>query len=546
MTLFLTIVVFIVVFSVLILIHEAGHFFAAKKAGVKVEEFGMGLPPRLIGFKKGETIYSINWIPFGGFVRMLGEDTTTKESRSSERSFANQPLRTQAWIVVAGVVMNLLLSFVLLTIGFLIGIEPLISTQEDFYDGIREGTVNVEPGIVVVESNQPYNTVVYNGEDLDVRSFEPGDRIITDGAGEPIETVEEWDAIVAAVNAGGEAPLVQMDRADGSGGAEYLTSELISQTVFAPTYLPRLVYLEQADSLFSGRLQDGDAIILVEGKEVLTEEDLFATFEGVNSVHIQIYRNGVGDMEVSVPLPDSSPLITYLEPGAPAELAGILVGDRIISINGSKVLTAQQVTERTPLEAEMGALTYKIQRGDEFLEFTVEPREEDGRVGIGLSDLLPYYGNLSLYPSYVPHTLIGFETVQYGWSAPVVAIQEMGRLAKITAVMFGNVLQQFVTGNGVPAGVAGPVGIAQMTFVTVQDGFAAMLRFVALLSLSLGVVNILPIPALDGGKFFFILVQAITGKKMNAKYEGLIHAGGFFFLILLIVYITFNDVLNLF
>lgn len=141
---------------------------------------------------------------------------------------------------------------------------------------------------------------------------------------------------------------------------------------------------------------------------------------------------------------------------------------------------------------------------------------------------------------------MGFDTVQYGWSAPVVAFKEMGRLAKITAVMFGGVLQQFVSGQGVPDGVAGPVGIAQMTFVTVQAGFAALLRFVALLSLSLGVINILPIPALDGGKFFFIMVRALTGKKLNAKYEGLIHAGGFFFLIALIVYVTFNDVMNLF
>lgn len=132
MQIFITIVVFLVIFSALILIHEFGHFTAAKRAGVKVEEFGMGLPPRIWGVKKGETLYSINWIPFGGFVRMLGEDG---ESKKNQNSFASKSPAVQLWIVSAGVVMNLLLSFVLLTIGFWIGIDPLMVDQEDFYNG---------------------------------------------------------------------------------------------------------------------------------------------------------------------------------------------------------------------------------------------------------------------------------------------------------------------------------------------------------------------------------------------------------------------------
>ena len=98
-----------------------GHFAAAKRAGVKVEEFGFGLPPRIWGIKKGETLYSINWIPFGGFVRMLGEDASSHD----KRSFSNQSFWVQTKIVCAGVFMNLLMSFLLLTFGFLIGIEPL-------------------------------------------------------------------------------------------------------------------------------------------------------------------------------------------------------------------------------------------------------------------------------------------------------------------------------------------------------------------------------------------------------------------------------------
>lgn len=546
MNFILTVIIFVVVFSVLILIHEAGHFFAAKRAGVKVEEFGMGLPPRMFGVKRGETIYSINWIPFGGFVRMLGEDNSTKESRSSERSFSNQSLRTQAGIIVAGVVMNLLLAFVLLTVGFWVGIEPLISTEEDFYAGIRDGSVNVEPGIVVVESNQPYNTVVYNGEDLDVRSFEPGDRILTVGDKNVLDSVEEWQATVDTVNAGGEAPLVEMDRADGTGGAEYLSSELLEQTVFSPLYLPRLVYREDPLSVFSGVLMEGDAIIRLNGEEILTADDFYEHLEGQFMVGLTVYRPGYGDVELAFNVPVNYPIVTFVQADSPAEAGGVKMGDQILALNDTPVETAEEVTSLTPEYGKMGPIRYNLKRGEEFLTIELSPSEEDGRVGIGLSDLLPNYGNLSLYQSYVPHTLMGFDKIQLGWSAPLMAFTEMGRLAKTTAVMFGGVLQQFLSGQGVPEGVAGPVGIAQMTFVTVQAGFAAMLRFVALLSLSLGVINILPIPALDGGKFFFIVVQAISGRKMNSKYENLIHTAGFFFLICLILYITFNDVVNLF
>jgi len=104
------------------MIHEWGHFAAARKNGVKVEEFGFGLPPRLWGKKKGETIYSLNWIPFGGFVRMLGEDGG---HRNDPRSFGSAPIFGRMLIVSAGVIMNFLLAWVLITSLFVFGMKPL-------------------------------------------------------------------------------------------------------------------------------------------------------------------------------------------------------------------------------------------------------------------------------------------------------------------------------------------------------------------------------------------------------------------------------------
>ena len=114
MTLFLSIIAFLIIFSVLILIHEAGHYFAAKKMGVKVEEFGFGLPPRVWGFKpkKSDTLFSINAIPFGGFVRLYGEDKFDSKALKSNESYVSKSPWQKILIVIAGVVMNFLLAFV--------------------------------------------------------------------------------------------------------------------------------------------------------------------------------------------------------------------------------------------------------------------------------------------------------------------------------------------------------------------------------------------------------------------------------------------------
>lgn len=455
----ITAVVFVLIFSFLILIHELGHFAMAKKAGVKVEEFGFGLPPRMFGIKKGETIYSINWIPFGGFVRMLGEDSSSKD----KRSFGAQPLLTQTKIVCAGVFMNLLLSFVLLTFGFVIGIQPLIASVEDFYQIVREGQVELQPG------------------------------------------VEEEGA----------------------------------------AYISRLTYLADESSVFAGSLESGDVILQIDGEEILNLDDLTAAIHGKDSVNISYFRKDTGVKTLKLDLPYSYPVISYVEPGSPAEIAGLMEGDKIQQINGEEILSAEAVVQATG-KNESSTIRYFIIRGNAGQVYDVAVREEDKRVGIAVTDLLGFSSNLSLYSALFPEKIVKIQDVKYGLYAPIQALKDMWHLGKLTAVMFVNVLGNFVSGDEPPEGVSGPVGIAQMTYVFLQDGFAAIIRFIALLSLSLGVINILPFPALDGGRFAFIAIQAVTGKKPNPKIETLIHSAGFVFLLLFIAYVTFNDILRIF
>jgi len=126
----MSIILFIVILAMLILVHELGHFIAAKRAGVRVDEFGIGFPPRLWSKKAGETVYSVNTFPVGGFVKIFGEDPN-EESLNGEqvsRSLTSKSKLTQAWIISAGVVFNLLFAWMLISIGFMIG-QPFPSSD---------------------------------------------------------------------------------------------------------------------------------------------------------------------------------------------------------------------------------------------------------------------------------------------------------------------------------------------------------------------------------------------------------------------------------
>ncbi len=133
-----TIIVFLLILSLLIFVHELGHFVMAKRAGAKVEEFGFGYPPRIFGIRRGETIYSLNWIPIGGFVKILGEDG---EERDNPRSINSKSIWQRAKIFSAGVIMNFILAAALLSIGYAIGLPSIV--DENQTDSLKDPKIQI-------------------------------------------------------------------------------------------------------------------------------------------------------------------------------------------------------------------------------------------------------------------------------------------------------------------------------------------------------------------------------------------------------------------
>ncbi len=532
---------FLGVFSIIILIHEGGHYWMARKVGIKVEEFGLGLPPRAWGKKIKGTIYSLNWIPFGGFVRLYGEDGSDPKLLKDKKSFAGKSLRQRMAVVVAGVVMNFLLAIVLLSIGFSIGIEPLLVNGEDVLTAINEEVIDidhgtrvksVEEGSIAQEAGLQVDDVITRVNGIEILDPEKQLALVT---GEPTEE----DLFLDVVRGDQELTLSLDSRRD---------LESFGVELYGSIYLPRVFVhdvLPGSETEQAGIIE-GDVVVAVNDTPIYTVSDYEEIVKSENELRYTLLRD-YKEVEVDVSLPVKQRVVivnTSLD--GPAYNAGFMSGDIIVSIDDNLIEHPQDAIEVT--SAALGKeLIYKVDRNGVIEDLAVSPSEA-GLIGVGLISMNSYKNNqVSVYNSDVLTSIKEIHDVKYPVHLAVKeAFYESGRLAGLTVGMLGELVRSVTSQLVVPEGIAGPVGIARLTHVFVQDGLLALLRFMALLSLSLAVLNIIPFPALDGGRLFFLLVEAIRGKRVPQKWESAIHALGFFILIAFLFFVTYSDILQLF
>jgi len=371
---FLTIIVFILILSVLILSHELGHFISAKKLGAKVEEFGFGFPPRIFGIKKGETLYSLNLIPFGGFVKIYGEGGDGKKVMS-KRAFCNKPIWQRAIILSMGVIMNLLVAVILLSFVHGIGAHGFVEEgQEAIYK-------NIQVQILEVTEDSP------------------------------------------AEKAG---------------------------------------------------LRMGDII-----KELSISPAVAKQSKAIDS---RLLINEVEDVQK---------------------------------------FTARYAGEK---------ITLTIQRGKEVLEKSLTPRitlpKGEGPIGI----LLAKVG-----------------VIKYPWYKSIwLGLKTTGELIITFIQLFYKLIKTLILEGTLIGEVTGPVGIAVLTSQITKLGLIYILQFTAIISINLAIINIIPIPALDGGRLLFLLIEKIKGSPINIKIEQTINSLGFILLIALMILVTFRDIVKLF
>lgn len=180
---------FFLILALLVFSHEFGHFLFAKFSGVKVEEFGFGFPPRLLGIRRGETLYSLNILPFGGFVKIFGEDNTEK---LDDRSFAGLSMRARAAIIGAGVFFNILLAWALFSVGFVVGVPTLIADGDT---------------TTLLEQNEVRILAVQSDTPAFMSGLEAGDQLVRIGAGGEYFEVKTIARVQQFIKAHAGAPI---------------------------------------------------------------------------------------------------------------------------------------------------------------------------------------------------------------------------------------------------------------------------------------------------------------------------------------------------
>ncbi len=421
------ILAFLVVLGALVLVHELGHFAAARLSGVKVLEFGIGYPPRLLSFTRGDTTYSLNLLPLGGFVRMLGE-----EDPDGPESFASKSAWRRLFVLSAGAGMNALLPVVLLAIVFMLP-QPVVVTDVAILEvapGSPAQTAGVLPGDIV-------RTV--DGRRIDNSSGLQGAIHLRLGA-DTRWVVERQGRLVEL-----RLPEARAAPPPGEGAVGVLASDgRLTVTGAAPQ-----------SSAAQACLRQGDLLLRVGGSRVLDEGD-----------------------------PEQAAVAALAEaPGAPVQV-DVLRQGRL---------------ERLQAPADAGGL--------DGLTVSVRPGESRSQ-------------------------------------GPAQALASSVRRIGEILVLFRNELSRWTAGGDIQ--LAGPVGIAQFTSTVADAGLSPLITWAALLSINLAIVNLLPIPALDGGRIALVLLEiARGGRRLAPGKERMAHLVGFVTLMAAIIAISINDVQRL-
>ena len=436
MTILSTIFYFIITIGILVLVHELGHFLAAKFFKMRVDTFSLGFPPRAFGKKIGETDYCISWIPIGGYVKIAGMidesfDTEFLNKEPQPWEYRSKPLWQRMIVISAGVIMNLLLAIFIFW-GII------------FHQG---KTIHPVTEIGYVAPNSP---AAKSG-------LRTGDKILSINN----HPVKQWDEIESTLY------------------TESVTNDLTVQVQR------------------SGALNT----LLIRRSELpdFTEERFGILPSGLMSV------------------------VTVVSHGKPAEQIGLQPGDTILAVNEIAVsFGSLQESIRSNAGKE---ILLSWARGNQHLQAHVTPTAE-GRIGIELE--LAYSG-----PVIHEHYSL-LEALPIG----------IGEL-KTTSVLFLSNLFQIATGKAsLSKSMGGPIKIAQLAKRSADNGVLEFFGFIALLSISLALLNILPFPALDGGHLFFLIFEAVFRREIPTKVKIALQQAGFILLLVFMAFVIYNDVVN--
>lgn len=439
-----TILSALVLLGILIFVHELGHFLFAKLVNVKVLKFSLGFGPKLIGRKRGETEYLISAVPFGGYVKMLGEDIEGEIAEEEKaRAFNLQPVWKRALIVLSGPVFNVLFAALLFVLIFVAGVPV------------------------------PYPDVGRIAEDSPAAraGLMTGDRILEISG----KSIESWDEMDDWMDRNpGKALLLKISR----------KGEIIALSVM-PEKKP--------------------------GRDIFGEKR-------------QVWSIGVS--------PLLYPIVGEVMKGTPAEKAGLQKGDRVLEIEGKALQTWPDMT--SVIHENPGRpLQFKIRRDALVLDLTITPEKSNVKMPDGQEKAI---GLIGVRPS-------GNDFMKR-FSPPAaisLGIKKTWDVSVLTIVSIVKLIERII-----PAGtIGGPILIFQLAGEQAAHGPLSFFTFMAVISINLGILNLFPIPILDGGHLLFLSIEAVRRKPLSEKVMMLAQRAGLAAIIALMVFAFYNDIMRL-
>lgn len=510
---------FIPILLVMVVIHEMGHFLTAKLFGMKVHEFGIGFPPKVWSRKAKDGVeWSINALPIGGFVRIEGENGDSDDPNS----FGAKPTWQRAIVLAAGPFMNIVLAFAIYLI--------VAAGGHDVPKG-DSAVIAVAPNSPAAQAGMQVGDVFRYVNDKRIESTRDVSIETTLSKAEPVHFVMERNGQRVDLTI---KPRIKPPEGEGALGIEmgYL---LKGQDVVAAKPDPK--------TGFNAGFQEGDKLLTIDGQPITSNAFLKTYIENSNkdSVTVTFERNGQQ-------LTQTEPLQVYVDvvyKGSDAEKAGLPVSALIksVGLDGDTDFTPIHNSKEYDafMQANQGR---KVQIN--YTEFDKDGNAKDSRVFIT--------ANLSSDPNaenrspkmrtfgVLTKNLFVHETL-----GPTEMVQDAANQTWDAITLIPRTFNALFNGSVPVSSLAGPVGMAQITGQVVDSGgLSTLLVLTALLSVNLGVMNILPLPALDGGRLVFVLIEMVTrGRRVPPEKEGMVHFVGMVALLTLMVIISWGDIIRL-
>lgn len=441
---------FVIALGILITVHEYGHFWVARKNGVKVQKFSIGFGKTLwskIG--KDGTEYVIALIPLGGFVKMLDDRVDDVLPEDADKTFNGKNVYQRIAIIAAGPFANFAFAIVAFYLMFLIGvpsIKPIIGS--------------VEPSSISAKASLPANSQ------------------IVEIAG---NTITDWQDVNLA-----------------------LVGEIGSQSIEFKT--------RQEDSV-----NLTTSILDTNGWEFSPDKESAITSLGIQPFRSKVYNE-----------------VVIVHPDSPAEKSGIQIGDVLLELNGISLNGDWAVFSNKIKELAGQSVEIKVQRDGftELLTAVPDTRKSNGK-DIGYFGVTPksdpYPEKYRINTSYGPIEAIG-QSVERTWNLVVLSFDMIGKL---------------ITGDVSVKNLSGPISIAQGAGNSANIGLVYFLGFLALISINLGIINLLPLPVLDGGHLLYYIIELFTGKPVPEKVQEVGFKFGTMALLCLMSIALFNDLSRL-